>query len=229
MKRINLLFILLLSIVIAIVGCGRENITKDEPVVESLWEAYDWVEDAALDCFFNIVLLEDTTVNKEVLISNYYDNLFQDMGFEYPTLTDTSAGEMNFYRTISALVSTFSLGNEILIDKIDSLQYTPAYYALDKDEKVRVAVYAKTIIGVSTAIIESESNEKQGPRTSYNNTNGDTRYERQISSCMSYQLDGHFETLIGTIAYIGGLPGTLLVDFAVCNEEIIRGFWQHVE
>lgn len=61
-----------------------------------------------------------------------------------------------------------------------------------------------------------------------NNRNGDSRFERQISSCFSYQLDGHFETIMGSIAYMAQLPASAVWDTLICAEEIATGLWDHV-
>lgn len=54
-------------------------------------------------------------------------------------------------------------------------------------------------------------------------------YERQLNNCMRYQMDGHLETVAGTLFFIGGLPFSALSDVVICNEEIIGGYWSHVK
>ncbi len=52
---------------------------------------------------------------------------------------------------------------------------------------------------------------------------------RQLNNCMRYQMDGHLETTIGTLMFIGGLPFSALSDIVICNEEIVCGYWGHVK
>lgn len=47
-------------------------------------------------------------------------------------------------------------------------------------------------------------------------------------NCLRYQLDGHFETMSGSVGYLVGLPWSAIRDAVLCGEEISRGWWNHV-
>lgn len=119
---------------------------------------------------------------------------------------------------------------DILCARMANVDTMILYSSLSNDAKIRVTVFAYTFLGISKAFYTLSSMElkRQFPREHYNNREGDTRLERQLSSCMTYQLDGHFETTIGAIAYVAGMPGSALVDLAICGEEILGGLWNHV-
>lgn len=224
-KPLSILFTSILFAVLSF-GCQKENLPSKNPD-DFYWENHDWFSQASEQCYLEIVSNTDTTLNKYKAIRDFYDSLFLVENYTYPVPKEISETEYDLYTRIRQELDSFSLSSDSLWIRIDSYQDDSSFCSLSFEEKERVAIFAHTLMGVSAAI-SNIIGQKQPPRTSYNNRNGDSRFERQLSSCLQYQMDGHFETTIGTIQYIACMPWSFIWDNAICGEEILRGLWSHV-
>ncbi len=228
-------FVILLSVFtsVLLLGCEKNQNSPTEKIQSDLeWDSLNWVTDSAFGCFLDHYGDANFTLIVQSEIANYFHEIFLNNNFTYPVPDTLSDQEIRMYRIISNSISDYYLGSDSLSDFLNSLQHSNLYLNLSYEEKVRTSLFAHTIIGISKAVAciseQMESNLKQAPRQSYNNRNGDSRFERQISSCFSYQLDGHFETIMGSIAYMAQLPASAVWDTLICAEEIATGLWDHV-
>lgn len=230
MKKI-ILYALSVIMSVLLIGCHKDdNFTTKETIQQFQWEDLDWISEMSACCFNQYVISTDTTINIVDSIFNFCSSCFSEHKFRIPAVNDSiSDNEKYFYNTINQYISDYSIASNIVVDFIDSIPLSPYFIKLTNSEKIRVAVFSYTILGVSHAVSELQSGSKQPPRTSYNSANGDSRFERQLSSCLSYQLDGHFETLVGKMAYIASIPSSVLIDVAICGNEIYVGMWNHVK
>ncbi|MCR4856692.1 MAG: hypothetical protein K5890_00630 [Bacteroidales bacterium] len=225
-KKLLFLFVAFITFVMYS-SCDKEEIPNKSSDV-FYWENYDWFSLASEQCYLDIVLDTDSTLDKSEAIRVFYDSLFLIENYTYPVPKEISEAEYDLYTRIRMELDSFPLSSDILWLRIDSFQDDSTFCSLSFEEKERVAIFAHSIMGVSAAL-SNIIGQKQPPRTSYNNRNGDSRFERQLSSCLQYQMDGHFETTLGTIQYIAGLPWSFLWDNAICGEEIMSGLWSHVK
>ncbi len=129
--------------------------------------------------------------------------------------------------------SNFSLESKTLIDNFYSQLFQehcfsyPIQKSVSDEEK---SIYEKTI-GVSNGfclLLDEENSKEQKPREAYTNNEGESRFERQMLNCLSYQIDGHLETIAGTILYISSMPQSFFGDLITCGNEIYNGMWNHV-
>ena len=95
----------------------------------------------------------------------------------------------------------------------------------DFEQQEEKSIYEKTI-GVSNGFCFFSKEQK--PREAYTNNEGESRFERQMLNCLSYQIDGHLETIAGTILYISSMPQSFFGDLITCGNEIYDGMWNHV-
>lgn len=216
---------------VILLGCHKDdNFTTKENIQQFQWEDLDWISEMSTSCFNQYVFSTDTTINIVDSIFIFCSSCFSEHNYRIPTINDSiSDNEKYFYSTLYQYISDYSFTSNIVIDFIDSIPFSPYFIKLTNSEKIRVAIFSYTILGISHAVSDLQSGSKQPPRTSYNSANGDSRFERQLSSCLSYQLDGHFETLVGTLTYIASIPSSILIDVAICGNEIYLGMWNHVK
>lgn len=100
----------------------------------------------------------------------------------------------------------------------------------DFEQQEEKSIYEKTI-GVSNGfclLLDEENSKEQKPREAYTSSEGESRFERQLLNCLSYQIDGHLETIAGTILYISSMPQSFFGDLITCGNEIYDGMWNHV-
>lgn len=148
----------------------------------------------------------------------------------------------------------FHHSHENIICEIDNLLDEIVFSSMPDESKMRLCIYGKSFIGLNNIsseislkiengeiiIIEGEEDEEDegGPcyanRESYNNQNANSRVERQMLSCLEYELDGVFGDdgnwvkVAGFIAGGGG-AGSFAWMVGSCTWEIFRGRWAHVQ
>lgn len=124
--------------------------------------------------------------------------------------------------------SNFSLESKTLIDNFYSQLFQercfsyPIPKSVSDEEK---SIYEKTI-GVSNGFCFFSKEQKS--REAYTSSEGESRFERQMLNCLSYQIDSHLETIAGTILYISSMPQSFFGDLITCGNEIYDGMWNHV-
>ncbi|MBR4135064.1 MAG: hypothetical protein IKU03_01435 [Bacteroidales bacterium] len=224
------LFIYSSILILFFTGCEKEPAPGKDFVFEFVPSTLSWIEQATSDCCLQLVYGEENVENLEQEITSYFDDLFILHNFAMPSTDSISSSERYFYDLINNYFKQYAYQYDSLCTCMANVDTLIVQSSLDFEAKVRVTVYAYTFLGISNAFCTIYSTElkRQFPRDHYNNGEGDTHLQRQLSCCMEYQLDGHFETTLGSIAYVAGLPGSALLDLAICGEEILRGFWDHV-
>ncbi len=218
------------TVLLFFAGCEKEPMPGKDFETAFNPETLSWIVDATADCCLQIVCGADYTESLEEEIAGYFEASFDVHEFVMPSMDSLSTLEKTFYDLINNDFKQYAYQYDILCARMANVDTMILYSSLSNDAKIRVTVFAYTFLGISKAFYTLSSMElkRQFPREHYNNREGDTRLERQLSSCMTYQLDGHFETTIGAIAYVAGMPGSALVDLAICGEEILGGLWNHV-
>ena len=240
MKKINklksvIIIVVLFAFGLSFVGCEKEeDINVQKSAIHFDWNSLNWLSEASRNYYLDHYTEVGLVVESQQELNNYFNLIFNNYNFIYPLTSSISDNERKMYHTIVHIVSQYALSNSILRDYLNALKRDRQFINLDYHEKMRVAVFVKTIIGISEALEiinleESLENSKQPPRPSYNSANGNSRFERQLNNCLSYQLDGHFETLAGSIVYIINLPMSFIWDNAICANEIYNGLWEHVK
>lgn len=227
MKRLILLFFL----ITLFISCTNRESFHDEKCINQFdWDFYNWITDASYYCFTQYISDLSYSSEEQAAINEYYNQQFQLYDFNYPIPQGISVEEMHFYTLISQLLNQYSIFNDYFNEFLNGFQDDKLFKELGYDEKIRVTLLAKTLIGISEAsvYIEQENNKEQQPREAYTSANGESRFERRLHNCFSYRMDGHLETAVGTLIFIATLPYSLFDDIAICGNEIYKGFWNHV-
>lgn len=214
-------------------SCTTKNNDLKNQHLASDWSSYNWISEASSYCVENIITDTSLTTVQDVedSIKAYLSAVFDTHCFEYPIPDELTELEISFYKEAGHLLSLYSIHSDTLREKLYELKEDDIFDELSFDEQERAVVFLQTVSGISKAF-ETMCNIsicKQPDRTYYHSMEGDSRYERQLNNCMRYQMDGHLETVAGTLFFIGGLPFSALSDVVICNEEIIGGYWSHVK
>lgn len=234
MKKIithKLLIVFFVSIFL--LGCNKTPENEHPKISITVnWDSYNWLIDASTNCVVKYIGDSNFSLESCSIISNFYTQLFQKQGFNYPIPNTILEQEKNFYEQICRSINLYSFCSTELVESLNNIPYSSDFLNLSANEKIRIIVFAKTIIGASNGFCilleEEEESKEQKPREAYTRSEGETRFERQLLNCLSYQIDGHLETTMGTILYISGMPQNFFYDVIVCGNEIFNGLWNHV-
>jgi hypothetical protein len=154
--------------------------------------------------------------------------IFRDHGIQYPFDNESiTEGIIGYCWQINQLIKIPNVND--IKEEIDAILIKIAEDSslLFKDKEI-LMIYGESFLA-HVAIIEqmNDENDKK-PRTDYNNLNGESRLERQLLSCLDYQLDIAFSGIISTICFIANAPVNFVAMIAICGEEIYDGLWNHV-
>ncbi|MBO7491395.1 MAG: hypothetical protein J6T59_03030 [Bacteroidales bacterium] len=229
MKRVSTILLLFASMIL-FTQCEKEGGSSKDFGPDIFQDNYQWIENATTDCYMQIA--SDTScasvlINKVTL---FFDSLLTLHNLQIPDADSISISEKPFYNRMNASFFAYGHQYDALMTNFQSIHDDIIHSVLSSQEKIRLCVYYYTFLGISKAYssMNMPEDKRQFPRNHYNSSEGGSRWERQLNSCMQYQIDGHFETTAGTIFYILGMPASAIHDAIICGEEIHDGLWNHV-
>lgn len=229
MKRVST-FVLLLASMILFSQCEKEGGSSKDFGPDIFQDNYQWIEDATADCYTQIA---SDTSSASVLVEKvtlFFDSLLTLHNLQIPDADSISSSEKSFYEMMNTSFCAYVYQYDALNASFQNIYDDIVSSLLSSQEKIRLCVYYYTFLGISKAYytMNMPEDKRQYPREHYNSSDGATRWERQLNSCMQYQIDGHFETTMGTMIYILGMPAAAIHDAIICGEEIYSGLWNHV-
>lgn len=225
-------FLLLPVFLFFFFGCSHhQDFEQQKSTISVDWNSYNWLIDASTYCVVKYLKDSNFSLESKTLIDNFYSQLFQEHCFSYPIPKSVSDEEKSIYEKICNYISLYSFCSEDLVDSLNNIPHSSDFLNLTMNAKTRVVLFFKTIIGVSNGfclLLDEENSKEQKPREAYASSEGESRFERQLINCLSYQIDGHLETIAGTILYISSMPQSFFGDLITCGNEIYDGMWNHV-